>query len=173
VSVLIVGGEEIVRATIDRLVTQGDEVRVVENDPRTGEEWRSLGVHVARGPILDADLIERSAQNCRTLVLVDGGIGTESVSEIFDGAALAGVERVVVCTRQRDGIGEALRALPGQYVLLLAGGRRGLLGKRDWVASPEDLARAIDAADDLGGEVRLEVDLSEQEAWRVLGLDPP
>ena len=173
-SVLIIGDELIVRATIERLVAEGDEVRVVESDPRAGEEWRALGAHVAKGAALDADLIERSAQNCRSIVLVDDGrIGAESVEEVFEGAALAGVERTIVCTLLGAGIENALRGRSGKYVLLMAGGKRGLLRKAGWVVPSKDLARAIDAADDLGGEVRLELDLSEQAAWRALGLDPP
>jgi hypothetical protein len=173
VSVLLIGDEAVVRATIERLVAQGDEIRVVASDPHAGEEWRSLGAHVARGPDLDADLIERSAQNCRSLVLVDDGqISAEGADEVFEGAALAGVERTIVCTRRGD-LRDAVRALSGQYVLLLAGGRRGLLKRTGWIATSEDLARAIDAADDLGGEARLELDLSEASAWHALGLDPP
>ena len=173
-SVLLVGDEAVVRATIERLVAEGDEVRVVASAPRAGEEWRSLGAYVARGAELDADLIERSAKNCRSLVLVDDGrIGAGSVGEVFEGAALAGVERTIVCTRHPGAVLDAVRDLFGQYVLLLAGGKWGPLRSRGWVATSEDLARAIDAADDLGGEVRLELDLSQAAAWRRLGLDPP
>jgi hypothetical protein len=35
------------------------------------------------------------------------------------------------------------------------------------------LAQAIDAADDLAGNPRLDLDLTTIEGWAVLGVDPP
>jgi hypothetical protein len=174
-SVLVVGsGSAPVRALLKRLVSQGDEVRIVENDPGLESAWRSLGVHVARGAP-DADLVERAAQNCRTLVVLDDGTMEDSVlHEVLDGAASAGVERVVVCgLAANDGLLEALRTREGQYVVLIGGTRRGPLRRPAWAVGTEDLARAVDAADDLGGGPRLELDLSEPQAWVTLGLDEP
>jgi hypothetical protein len=175
-SVLIVGGgEEIVGAVIKRLVSAGDEVRVVENDPRFGEAWRSLGAHVARSEVLDADLFERAAQNCRTLVLIDdGSITPETTEDALEGASLARVERTVLLTARRPPRApEILRSTAMEYVLLAAGARRGLLRQLGWSVAPVHLAEAIDAADDIGGEVRLELDLSEEAAWTELGLSAP
>jgi hypothetical protein len=57
--------------------------------------------------------------------------------------------------------------------VLIGGTRRGALRKPAWAVGTEDLARAVDAADDLGGGPRLELDLSEPQAWVTLGLDEP
>jgi uncharacterized protein YbjT (DUF2867 family) len=175
-SVLIVGGaEEVVGAVIQRLVSVGDDVRVVENDARLGEAWRSLGAHVARGEPLDADLFERAAQHCRTLVLIeDGSIIPEAMEDALEGASLARVERtVLLAARRSPQASEALRTTTMEYVLLTAGARKGLLRRPAWSVAPGRLAEAIDAADDIGGEVRLELDLSDAAAWAELGLNPP
>jgi hypothetical protein len=175
VSILVVGSAPApVRALLERLAAQGDDVRIVENEPDLEAAWRSLGVHVARGAP-DADLVERAAQNCRSVVLMDDGTMEDPVLlEVLDGAASAGVERVIVCgVAANDGLLEALRARAIQYVVLIGGSRRGLLRKQGWAVGSEDLARAVDAADDLGGGPRLELDLSEPQAWVTLGLDEP
>ncbi|MGH2787924.1 MAG: hypothetical protein ACRDJV_08440 [Actinomycetota bacterium] len=163
-SVLLVGiagdsGEAIIR----RLVSQGDEVRVLEGNGTAGERWRSLGAHVARRESDMADLVERAAQNVRTVV-----IGEEAdVDAIVAGAEAARVERVVLFgVRPAYPALEALRRSHIQHVVLSTGRKRWGAGR----VSDEALAEAIDAADDIGGQPRLELNLSEGDAWAALGL---
>jgi uncharacterized protein YbjT (DUF2867 family) len=170
-SVLLVGitgssGDAIVK----RLISQGDEVRVVEDDARASERWRSLGAHVARPDHDMADLIERAAQNVRTVVMGDEVGGDDDARAIIAGAAAAGVDRIVLFgARASLGALEAVRAGALQHVVLSTGRRRLLGGSID----DESLAVAVDAADDLAGEPRMELDLSDPEAWPELGLTNP
>ena len=168
-SVLIVGVEaELARTLIRRLAEQDDEVRVLATDNDDPEALRKLGAHIARGPLLDADLVERAAQNVRTIVV--GSVETETMKEILEGARVARVERIVFCTPDPPGDPvELLRAAPGQYVVL-SYRRQGLL-RRNRALAPESVAAAVDAADDLGGDPRLELDLNEASSWDALGLE--
>ena len=167
-SILLIGdpgsvGEVLVR----RLIAQGDEVRAIATDPRAGD-LAGFGVHIARGPDLDADLVERAAQNVRTIVSFDPG--DDVMEPIVEGARAARVERVVVCAKAIPSTtGERLRASDLDYVLLQAPRRTGFRK----TFSDEAIAEAIDAADDIAGPVRAELDLSEGEAWARLKLDPP
>jgi nucleoside-diphosphate-sugar epimerase len=165
-SVLLVGlagdsGEAIIR----RLISQGDEVRVIESNGTAGDRWRSLGAHVARRESDMADLVERAAQNVRTVV-----IGEEAdVDAVVAGAEAARVERVVLFgVHPAYPALEAVRRSHIQHVVLSTGRRRVLGGG----IGDEALAEAIDAADDIGGQPRLELNLSEGDAWTALGLAP-
>jgi nucleoside-diphosphate-sugar epimerase len=171
-SVLLIGisgssGE----AIVTRLIAQGDEVRVVEDDQVTAEQWRSLGAHVARPDDDMSDLIERAAQNVRTVVIGEAvAHDVDEVRAIVDGAAAARVERIVLFGAGASHSAlEAVREFPFQHVVLSTGRRRLLGGSLD----DESLAAAVDAADDIAGEPRLELDLGDPEAWPVLGLSPP
>ncbi len=62
----------------------------------------------------------------------------------------------------------ALRSSVLDYVVLMTPAK-GLLGKRSKVSTGA-LAEAIDAADDLAGSPRLELDLSDASAWDALRL---
>lgn len=158
-------------AIVTRLIDQGDEVRVVEDDPAAAEQWRSLGAHVARRIDDMPDLIERAAQNVRTVVIGETAAhDVDDVSAIVEGAAAARVERIVLYGAGPSGSAlEAVRAFPFQHVVLSTGRRRLLGGRLD----DESLAAAVDAADDIAGEPRLELDLGDPEAWPALGLSPP
>lgn len=165
-SILLIGdpgslGEALVR----RLISQGDEVRAIATDA-DGDELAGHGVHIARGSDLDADLVERAAQNVRTIVVFDDS----TLEPVIEGARAARVERVVLCS---DGISdearEWLRASSLEYVVLKRP-RKGLLRRG---VSDEALAEAIDAADDMSGKLRLELDLNEAEAWAMLKLEAP
>jgi hypothetical protein len=171
VSVLLAGIEGRVGAAIvARLISQNDEVRVIEADASAAGEWGTLGAHVARGSSGDADLVERAAQNVRTLVVGPGAAGEETMRALVEGAELAGVERIVLFgPRLRDEIVAIVRASELQRVLLATGRRVPWGGRR---VDDAALAEAIDAADDLSGEVRLELDLADPGAWRRLGLEP-
>lgn len=160
-SVLLVGVEpDLARAVIARLLAQGDQVRAVVapgQDPAPFE-----GAHLATGDPADDDLVERAAQGARTIVLG----ATAPAEAALDGAARARVERAVFVGRAPgDDLPEGM-----SWVALVT--PRPRLGRRRG-PSPEALAEAVDAADDLAGEPRLVADLSTPEGWAALRLDPP
>jgi Trk K+ transport system NAD-binding subunit len=166
---LIRAGGPIGETVARRLRAEGDEVRVVEPAEEPAEAWRELGVKVAPGRDDDADLIERAAQGVRTVVVFDGESGPagDVIEEVVAGIAAAGVERVIVCARRPDQmVVDAVRTSGLDYVVLTVG--RGLLSRKR--VSDEDVAEAIDAADDLAGSPRLELDLTTRESWAALGL---
>ena len=167
-SILLIGsGGGLESAVSERLIAQGDEVRAVATDPRI-ESLAKRGVHIARGPYLDADLVERAAQNVRTIVLFD--TEREVTEAVIEGARAARVERIVVCANLiSDDLRDALRGSGLEYVVLQLV-RRGLFRKGVPV---EKVAEAVDAADDMAGEMRLELDLNESDAWQALKLEVP
>lgn len=165
---MIVGGGEVERAVAERLLAQGDEVRVVVADPSEKAEWIALGVHVAVGDPSDDDLIDRAGQNARTLILFDRSASdAATVDGALKGAAAAGIERVIVCAAVVPDEARRKIADAGVGYALLAYGRR--LSVRGRVP-PARVAEAVDAADDLSGEPRLELDLREPGDLRQLGL---
>jgi hypothetical protein len=172
-SILLVAlDEDLMPALIHRLTGQGDEVRVIEAEQSASDRWRSLGAHVASGPQWDADLVERAAQNVRTIVVGDrhDRDHTELMEALVEGGGLASSDMRLVVVG--DVLPPALSALRGsklEYVILGSVVRRGLLGRKLRVP-PERLAEAVDAADDLAGHPRLELDLGDASAWRELKL---
>ena len=158
-SVLIAGLDAAVAAAVTRrLLEQGDQVRAVVG---AGEDvTRYEGAHVATGDVGDDDLVERAGQGARTIVL--GEVGAAARAAALAGAARAGVERAVL-------IGEPGEVPAGMSWIALAVPRR--MFRRGAVA-PEELAEAIDAADDLAGEPRLVADLGTDQGWRALRLEP-
>jgi NAD(P)-dependent dehydrogenase (short-subunit alcohol dehydrogenase family) len=172
-SVLLIGADaELGAALIRRLIAQDDEVRVIEVDDRAAARWRSLGAHVAAGENTDSDLVERAAQGVRTLVLFDGEAA--AVQPVVEGASLARVDRLVLCSSdpQNDAMA-SIRASRIDYVVLrTAVGRRRFWGGPNQL-SDEIIAEAIDAADDLAGEPKLDLDLRQPASWQQLGLEPP
>jgi uncharacterized protein YbjT (DUF2867 family) len=174
VSVLLIGVDaELGAALIPRLIAQDDEVRVIEADENTAARWRSLGAHVAAGETTDSDLIERAAQGVRTLVLFEGAAA--AVEPVVEGASLARVDRLVLCSSgPQDDAMASIRASRIDYVVLRTGvGRRRLWGGRNQALSHEVVAEAIDAADDLAGKPKLDLDLRQPASWRQLGLVAP
>jgi hypothetical protein len=173
VSILLVGlDEDLMPALIRRLIEQGDEVRVLDNSERMSDRWRSLGAHVASGPLWDADLIERAAQNVRTIVVGNrhDREPAELMEALVDGGVLASPSmRIVVVGDVAPRALASLRDSKLEYVILGSVERRGLLGRRSRVP-PERLAEAVDAADDLAGGPRLDLDLGDEGAWRELKL---
>lgn len=166
-SVVVLGASgELGTAVVNKLLEAGDDVGVIEPSPERAEGWRRAGAHVARGNSNDADLIERASQNARTIVVLDAD--QEVLSAAVDGARLAGVERIVATgARTAPELIALLRSSGLDYVVLETG--RRLLG----AATPADVGRAVDAADDLPGRPRLELSLRTTEAWRELRLEPP
>lgn len=164
-SVLLIGAEgDVGESVVTRLVEQGDEVRVIEPDPGAAGGWRSLGAYVAAGSPDDADLVERAAQDVRTIVV----LSDVELDAVIRGARAARVGRLVVCTA--SGERHDLDASDVEYVVLIVPKAR--FGRRTAV-SPAALAEAIDAADDLAGRPRMLVDLGDASGWARLGLDAP
>ncbi|MGH2774693.1 MAG: hypothetical protein ACRDJT_04570 [Actinomycetota bacterium] len=175
-SILLIGlDEDVMPALIGRLTAQGDEVRVLEADEAASDRWRSLGAHIASGPQWDADLIERAAQNVRTIVVGEhhDRDPVEVMEALVEGGGFASPEmRLVVVGEPQPRALDALRESKLDYVVLGSVVRRALLGKSR-ALSPERLAEAVDAADDLAGSPRLVLDLRYEHAWRELKLGPP
>lgn len=172
---LLVGlDEDLLPALIRRLTEQDDEVRILEADPELSERWRELGAHIASGATWDADLIERAAQNVRTIVV--GGRSpvprVDLLGAVVEGGRFAAREMRVVWVGASTGetMG-ALRESSLEFVALISP-RPRLLSRKHKLA-PEDLAEAIDAADDLAGHPRLELDLGAPEGWAALRLPFP
>ncbi len=168
-SVLLVGDGGPLRAVLaTRLIAQGNEVRAIELAPAAAEELRARGVHVAKGPYLDADLVERAAQNVRTIVVFEPD--REVLETVIEGARFASVERLVLCgERIPDLATHALGASQIDHVILSVP-RKKLFGGG---LSNEKVAEAIDAADDLAGKPRLELDLGDATSWAKLKLEGP
>jgi uncharacterized protein YbjT (DUF2867 family) len=167
---LIRAGGRIGETLARRLRAQGDEVRVVEAAGEPAEAWRRLGVKVAPGRDNDADLIERAAQGVRTAVVIDGEseAAGDVIEDVVAAIAAAGVERVILCGRRPDQkLVDAVRTSGLDYVVLTIAG--GLLSRKR--LSVEAVGEAIDAADDLAGSPRLELDLTRKESWAALGLN--
>jgi hypothetical protein len=170
-SLLLVGIEPgLGEPLIAHLIAQEDEVRVVEEDSVRAAHWKELGAYVARGDGGDSDLIERAAQNVRTIVVFERAHEdlVSVVETVLEGAGWAGVERIVVCAPTvPKRVMELLRASRVEYVAL-ATGRRRIVGGR--TASESTITAAIDAADDIAGPVRLELDLNQPDALDSLGI---
>jgi hypothetical protein len=176
VSVLLLGLDpELMPVLIRRLTSEGDEVRVLERDEDPSGDWRSLGAHIASGPQWDADLIERAAQNVRTIVIGDRHEKdpAELMAALIEGGGHASrTMRLVFVGEPEPEPLKALREADLQFVILGSPTRRGLLGRKPSIG-PQHLAEAIDAADDLAGSLRLELNLRDEQAWRKLMLEPP
>jgi hypothetical protein len=169
---LLVGlPEELATATIYRLIAQGDEVRYLAANARAGEFARKLGAFVAVGSPSDFDLTERATQNVRTVVFGEAASGAEEVEGLLFGGKNAGVGRWIYVAPVVDpAITGALRD-SGKEFVTFATGRKTLLRGR--APSVEKVAEAIDAADDLAGEPKLELDLRDTESWVALKLEGP
>lgn len=168
-AILIVANSEddLAEPTIRRLLAQGDEVRILtDGDPG---RWRAMGVHPAAGDPSDADLVERAAQNCRSIVLL-GIRATEpdAVAAVAEGGLAAGTDRLILCRgSRREKLPDVAAAWPRGYVILEQVAGRWPRVQR---ASSEEVAEAVDAADDIAGEPRFSVDLNDPADLAKLGL---
>ena len=170
-SVLLLGLEDaLAQATAERLVAQDDEVRIALTTPVEGDAWRARDVHVATGDLTDDDFLWRAFTNVRTVVVGDSdGVGSE-VFEVLPGAAKkAGVDRVVVVAGEPEELVEGVLRQDMDHVVLRV--RKGKIRRR--AVETDDLAIAIDAADDLAGNPRLDLDLWSAAGWEALRLEPP
>ncbi|HEX2050632.1 MAG TPA: hypothetical protein VHJ34_08375 [Actinomycetota bacterium] len=167
-SILLVGlDDDVAEELVRRLVAEGDEARIVVADRAGAARWRALGAYVAFGDASDDDLVERASYGVRTVAVGDGA----ALEPVLAGARRAGVDRAVVC---RAGLDDATRAgldaSRMDYVVLVSTRRRRIAAPRRRRVAPDDVAAAIDAADDLAGNPRLELDLSDEGAWERLKL---
>ena len=161
-------------AIVSRLLDEGDEVRVVASSPVDAERWRGSGAHIARGDPDDPDLIERAAQNARSIVAFEDSGSYTVLEAAIEGGMSAGVGRLIVCctTVSERWAEERVAKAPLEHIVLITGtGRRASSIFRTQTVSAADVARAVDAADDVSGHPRLVLDLRRAEAWRALGLD--
>lgn len=171
-SVLLTGVEEPLAAAIaQRLIAQEDEVRILLESVKDRERWRERGVYVAVGDDQDEDFVWRAAGGVRTVVAGAGLLSGPSGSVLVAGARRAGAGRfIVLADRSGATLPEALLE-EGTEVVVLRLPRKKLLGRQQ--VSPDDVAEAVDAADDLAGTPNLDLDLGEPDAWGQLRLAPP
>lgn len=166
-SILLIDPDpELGAAIAERLITEGDELRVLVPEPG---DWKRRGAFVAVGDPMDPDLVERACMNVRTLVFTFSSreVPVSLLATAIPAARRAGTDRVILCAPRPEA--PALRWLEesdGSYVTL-ATGRRGFLPKR--TVEPQRVAEAVSAADDLAGRPRLTVDLTSEEEWMKLG----
>lgn len=170
-SVLLVGmSPELGLPIARRLIASGDQVRVVTDVEDDAPRYKEVGAFIARGRDADSDLIERAAQNVRTIVVETP---VEDLRAVLDGAAFASVERVIVLGESLGlEVAEPLGAWEGDHLRLLIARRAGRL-RRARTVSPEEVALAVDAADDLARAPEEVLDLMSAEGWEALGLAPP
>jgi hypothetical protein len=175
-SILLVGLPETFAAMLaQRLVGEGDEVRLLLWEDADPEPWKRIGAFVAKGDPTDADLVERAATNVRTVVLGERttDLSTDELKELIGGARQAGVGRFVVCQRQPSAeLVELLKGADLEFVILTTA-KKPLVGKGKNKIPISKLSEAIDAADDIAGRIQAELDLTIPKAWKVLKLDPP
>jgi len=183
VSVLLVGvRDELGRAVAARLIAEGDEVRVVENRPAAARDWGRLGAHVAHGSGSDPDLVERAAHGVRTIVVgedesIAGRFAASAVVEaVLEGVRIAGrtdVRLVVLTTASPpDEATAAVVSSALDHVIVRIPTTKRLFGRPRTLFPAEILAEVVDAADDLAGNPRDDIDLSDAAAWWRLGLEP-
>lgn len=167
-SVLLVGlDDDVADALVRRLVSEGDEARVVVERGADAQRWRGLGAYVAFGDASDDDLVERASYGART-VAVGGGA---ALGAVLEGARRAGADRAVVCRAAIDDAARAELERSGMdYVALVTPRRRRIAAPRRRRITAEEVAAAIDAADDLTGSPRLVLDLADAGAWERLGV---
>ena len=177
-SVLLIGLEEDLGVpVIERLLQEGDIVGVIEEDEGRATRWREMGAHVAGGAATDFDLVERAAQHARSIVVADSRFDNslEVAEAVLTGARLVPGDRariVFIATRPDTGVGEALSTSEFDFIILRVGGSRFWNRARNRLR-PELIAEAVNAADDLAGAPRLDLDLSDSGSWTILGLPAP
>lgn len=158
---------------IQRLVDQGDEVRILLERGATPDVWRDLGAHVAFGSASDEDLVWRAATGVRTGVVGDLLDVDGALPAFAAGAQRAGMERLVLCTPQPPPAAVAMLAETDLQYVVLTSAKKPLVGRAKTRVPASKLAEAIDAADDLPGRLRLELDLTVEKSWQILRVVPP
>jgi hypothetical protein len=90
---------------------------------------------------------------------------------LVTGARKGGVDRFVLVGPKIDPMFKEEVVRSGVSYAFLRVGRWGFLRKSSPVA-PDAIAEAVDAADDLSGDITLDLDLTIPEDWRELRLEP-
>ena len=159
--------EELGAAVVRRLVDDGDEVRVLIRERGGTQYWKELGAHVAVGDPADDDLVERAALNVRTIVLLNwDGISATNAEATIAAAHRSGVDRVIATAKRRDPEAtEILDRIDVDYIILIV--LRRLLAS---AVDPEEVGRAVSASDDLAGNPRLVIDVSDRSDRQLLRL---
>lgn len=178
-SVLVIGEAPETETVVRFLIAEGDQVGVIESDRKELERWVSMGAYAALGDAEDPDLVERCAQQARTIVVFEtpttGGPNIADVlrSVLEAGQMLPATPRVVVVTAEPSLTVQAqLNSAALDYIILRVGLGRGLLRRGPKTVPADRLAAAVNAADDLAGEPRLDLDLATREGWEALRLEP-
>ncbi len=144
-----------VEAIARRLIDAGDQVRVIWSGD--AGPLRDLGAFVARGHPNDADLVERAAFGCETIVVVDRERSARL--DVLDAVRPLQVDRVVYVGGIRsDDVVSACSSLGRERILLWT--RRGGLRRRE--AAPDVIAAAVDAADAVEQVSAGEMDLLDE-----------
>lgn len=156
-------------ALTERLVHQSDEVRWL-GEEKDARRQQQLGAFIARGDASDDDLVWRTSLGVRSIVFA-GDRSPEELTALLKGAKAADVERLIcVASELSPRVHDALSGCGLEYVLLLTGGGSWLSRRK---IGPEDLAEAVDAADDHAGPLHEVLDLTEEPGWARLQLSPP
>lgn len=168
-SVVLIGPSgSLGRAVLSRLMDQGDDIRVIEDDPAAAQDWKAMGAHVALAREWDADLIERACFGARTMVIFERkNNDDELLSEALRAREPTGVDRLIL-VRPKPTTPAALARADTDHVVLGTGG--GGILKRKSSASDDLVADAVNAADDIEGHPRLVVDLTNPIDLQKLGL---
>jgi hypothetical protein len=158
------------RAVFDRLAGQGDEIRVIDDDPAAADAWKRRGGFAALASEWDADLIERAAYGARTIVVFPAtGRDTGRLLEaVVEAAGPAQLDRIILIGND-DGARHVLESNDIDHVVL-APGKASLLRRSPRIEDAR-IAEAVDAADDLPGSPRLFLDLTRADSWELLGLE--
>ena len=169
-SVLLTGlDDDLAAAVAQRLIAQADEVRIILADEASKETWRARGVYVAMGDLADEDFVWRACGGVRTVVAEHSVVAGDAGAVFLAGARRAGVDRVVVVGDVPSGDSALDEVDVDRIILRLP--KKGLLRRTS--IDVIDVAAAVDAADDLAGSPRLDLDLSVPDSWAQLRLDPP
>ena len=177
-SVLLIGLEDVLGPVlVERLLGEGDVIGVIEEDGDRAARWREVGAHVASGQPTDFDLIERAAQHARSIVIVEFRLNDprEVIEAVLMGARLVPGEaaRIIFVTTSREpAVGENLARSEFDFVILRVP-RGGSPARQRSKLKTESIAEAVNAADDLAGSPRLDLDLRDPESWVALDVPAP
>jgi TrkA-N domain len=178
-SVLVIGDAPETETVVRFLIAEGDQVGVIEADRKQLQRWASIGAYAALGDAEDPDLVERCATQARTIVVFESpGPGGPNITDVLRavlhaGQMLPAAPRLVMVSQNPSLTVQAqLNSAALDYIVLRTGLARGLLRRGPKAIPADKLAEAVNAADDLAGEPRLDLDLARRSGWEALRLEP-